>query len=328
MTGSPVDLIATLRTFDHFQAHHRRACAVDLVDVDVAWDVAATTTRMAVSCPRCGQAVSGSVHDTEMPQCLLRTVRTATGEVDVKPVVDPEALTPAEHDRLAALYQGAGSLTLAEDRVRHDLTRLRLIDDVVPVAQSSRAGLADVSDRVLLDARRARLAPVYAERQLAFHQHEAAAAATDDQEDVRFTDLAVQVFEGIATLSALEELADMRERRRARIRRLDAEAQMATTVDTRLPRPDTSASAGQPEETAEDRRALIDDCRTRWSNEAGFPVTFDDVVTATGKTRRTIEKWRAQGPAYSKKGDREIHRTLTSHWATVQNLVKPSSKPS
>jgi hypothetical protein len=325
-----VDLIATLRTFDDFQGHHRRACAVALVDVVVAWDVVSTTTRMVVSCPRCGQAVSGSVHDTDMPQGLLRTVRTATGEVDVALVVDPEALTPAERDRHMALHERADSLTLAEDLVRHELTRLLLIDDVVPVAQRCRAGLADVSDRVLLDARRARLAPQYAQRHLAFQQREAAGAVADDPADARFTALALQVFEGIPRRSVLEELAEMRDLRRARIRRLDAEAQLVipTTVDTRLPTPYTSASAEQPEETAEDRRALIDDCRTRWSNEAGFPVTFDDVVTATGKTRRTIEKWRAQGSAYSKKGDREIHRTLTSPWATVQNLVKPSSKRS
>jgi hypothetical protein len=91
---------------------------------------------------------------------------------------------------------------------------------------------------------------------------------------------------------------------------------------------EASSSAERPEETAANRGDLIEACRLRWSNDAGSILTFDDMVTPTGKTRRTVERWITHGASSSPKFDRAIRRILTSSWSDVQNLIRPSTKPS
>lgn len=71
----------------------------------------------------------------------------------------------------------------------------------------------------------------------------------------------------------------------------------------------------------QERDAAIEDCRTRWSTDAGFVVTVDDVCLALPCHRRTFERWRANGAKSSPKKDIEIRRILASPWALVKDRV-------
>jgi len=64
---------------------------------------------------------------------------------------------------------------------------------------------------------------------------------------------------------------------------------------------------------------VIKDCRTRWSAEAKFAITVQNVSDATEYGRRHFDRWRAGN--VSSKADDEIRWTLAQPWAVVKDRV-------